>query len=82
MNQNNKAIKIGNLITELHNVLNRSYQDKNERNKAIHDIVTEIYERGHFDGFTQAEIYYDVLKDFVDDESYDVESFNIDNLNF
>ena len=82
MNQNNKAIKIGNLITELHNVLNGYYQNKNERNKAIHDIVTEIYERGYFDGYTQAEIYYDVFKDLVPDESYDVESFNIDNLNF
>ena len=79
---NNKAIKIGNLITELHNVLNGYYQNKNERNKAIHDIVTEIYERGYFDGYAQAEIYYDVFKDLVPDESYDVESFNIDNLNF
>lgn len=44
-----KAIKIGNLVTELHNVLNRYYENKAQRNRAIADIVTKIYEAGYQD---------------------------------
>ena len=43
------AIRIGNLATELHNVLNAHYDKPIDRKKAIIKKVTEIYEAGYYD---------------------------------
>lgn len=40
------AKRIGELVTELHNVLNSRYDRKIDRNKAIVKMVTKIYEAG------------------------------------
>lgn len=40
------AVRIGNLVTELHQVLNSHYDRKIDRNKAIVRMVTKIYEAG------------------------------------
>ena len=40
------AIRIGNLVTELHQVLNAYYQRPIDKKKAIIKIVTKIYEAG------------------------------------
>ena len=40
------AVKIGNLVTELHQVLNAYYPRHIDRNKAIIKMVTKIYEEG------------------------------------
>lgn len=53
--ENSRAIKIGNLITEMHNVLNAHYTNKKYRNKAIHNIVTKIYKIGYTDGYYSVE---------------------------
>lgn len=42
---------IGNLVTDLHNVINKNYDNKNERNKAIKKIVTRIYKEGYEQGY-------------------------------
>ena len=42
---------IGNLVTDLHNVINKNYDNKNERNKAIRKIVTRIYQEGYTQGY-------------------------------
>lgn len=44
------AIKIGNLVTELHQVLNAYYNRPIDRKKAIVKMVTKIYEEGVNDG--------------------------------
>ena len=38
------AVRIGNLVTELHNVLNAYYDRPIDRKKAIVRMVTKIYE--------------------------------------
>lgn len=43
------AVRIGNLVTELHEVLNAYYPRKIDRNKAIVKMVTKIYEAGYND---------------------------------
>ena len=40
------AVRIGNLATELHNVLNAYYDRPIDRKKAIVRMVTKIYEAG------------------------------------
>ena len=40
------AERIGQLVTELHNVLNSTYDRKIDRNKAIVKMVTKIYKAG------------------------------------
>ena len=40
------AIRIGNLVTELHQVLNAYYQRPIDKKKAIVKMVTKIYEAG------------------------------------
>ena len=40
------AIRIGNLVTELHNVLNAYYQCPIDKKKAIVKMVIKIYEAG------------------------------------
>ena len=40
------AIRIGNLVTELYQVLNAYYQRPIDKKKAIVKIVTKIYEAG------------------------------------
>ena len=65
---NMDKVKIENLVTELHNVLNSYYANENERNKAIRDTVNEIYVVGWSDGYTQAEINYGIENDLEDDE--------------
>jgi len=44
------AVKIGNLVTEMHNVLNRFYANDNDKNKAIRNMVEKIYNNGWSDG--------------------------------
>lgn len=50
-----KAIQIGNLVTDLHNVLHGYYSNKNERKKAIRKMVTKIYEAGYYQGVISVE---------------------------
>jgi len=45
---------IGNLVTDLHNVINKNYDNKNERNKAIRKIVTRIYQEGYTRGYSDS----------------------------
>lgn len=45
---------IGNLVTDLHNVINKYYDNKNERNKAIRKIVTRIYQEGYTQGYNDS----------------------------
>jgi len=40
------AVRIGNLVTELHQVLNAYYASPIDRKKAIKRMVTKIYEAG------------------------------------
>ena len=40
------AVKIGNLVTELHQVLNAYYTSPIDKKKAIKKMVTKIYEAG------------------------------------
>jgi hypothetical protein len=40
------SVKIGNLVTELHQVLNSYYPRPIDRKKAIVKMVTKIYEEG------------------------------------
>ena len=54
--ENSRAVKIGNLITEMHNVLNAYYESDKDRRKAIHDIVTKIYRAGYTDGYYSVEL--------------------------
>lgn len=44
------AVRIGNLVTELHQVLNAYYQRPIDKKKAIVKMVTKIYEEGVADG--------------------------------
>lgn len=46
---------IGNLVTDLHNVINKHYDNKNERNKAIRKIVTRIYREGYTQGYNDSD---------------------------
>ncbi len=41
-----REIRIGNMITELHNVLKAYYSNNTERKRAIANIVRRIYEAG------------------------------------
>jgi len=58
-------VKIGNLVTDLHNVLNAYYFNDNDRKKAIRNMVERIYVEGWNNGYAQAEINYDVFKDVI-----------------
>lgn len=62
-------VKIGNLVTDLHNVLNGYYFNDNDRKKAIRNMVERIYVAGWSDGYAQAEINYDVFKEIENDLS-------------
>lgn len=46
MEQVTEAVKIGNLVTEMHNVLNRFYSNDKDKKKAIRNIVEKIYNTG------------------------------------
>lgn len=48
------AVKIGNLVTELHNVLNGYYIRDIDKKKAIVKMVTKIYEEGVAEGKREA----------------------------
>ncbi len=48
------AIKIGNLVTEMHNVLNRFYDNDNDKKKAIRNMVKKIYKSGWSEGYHEA----------------------------
>lgn len=48
------AVKIGNLVTEMHNVLNRFYSNDKNRNKAIRNMVNKIYNSGLSEGYNEA----------------------------
>ena len=48
------AVKIGNLVTEIHNVLNRFYINNNDRKKAIRNMVEKIYNSGWSEGYREA----------------------------
>ncbi len=54
MEQVTKAVKIGNLVTEMHNVLNRFYSNDKDRKKAIRNMVEKIYNSGWIDGRNDA----------------------------
>lgn len=45
------AVKIGNLVTEMHNVLNRFYGNDKDRKKAIRNMVEKIYYSGWSAGY-------------------------------
>jgi hypothetical protein len=47
---NTTAVKIGNLVTEMHNVLNRFYSNDKDRKKAIRNMVEKIYNSGWLEG--------------------------------
>lgn len=46
MEQVTEAVKIGNLVTEMHNVLNRFYSNDKDKKKAIRNTVEKIYNTG------------------------------------
>lgn len=46
MDQVSEAVKIGNLVTEMHEVLNRFYSNDKDRKKAIRNMVQKIYNTG------------------------------------
>ena len=48
------AVKIGNLVTEMHNVLNKFYNNDNDRKKAIRNMVEKIYNSGWSEGYNEA----------------------------
>ena len=45
-----QAIRIGNLITKFHEVNNHFYSTKEEKRKAIRNVLKEIYNSGYVDG--------------------------------
>lgn len=49
-----QAVKIGNLVTEMHNVLNTFYNNDKKRKKAIRDLVEKIYKEGYHEGYCNA----------------------------
>lgn len=49
-----KAVKIGNLVTEMHEVLNRFYSNDKDRKKAIRNMVEKIYNKGWSEGYHEA----------------------------
>lgn len=49
-----KAVKIGNLVTEMHNVLNRIYSNNKYRKKAIRNMIEKIYNSGWSEGYYEA----------------------------
>ncbi len=49
------AVKIGNLVTEMHNVLNAYYNNDKDRKKAIRNMVEKIYNSGWSEGYHDAE---------------------------
>lgn len=56
-----QAVIIGNFVTELHNVLNAYYSNKNDKKKAIREIVEKIYKSGHQSGYSEG--YRDAVRD-------------------
>ena len=50
MEQVTKAVKIGNPVTEMHNVLNIFYSNDKDRKKAIRNMVANIYNSGWLEG--------------------------------
>jgi len=48
------AVKIGNLVTEMHNVFNAFYRTNNDRKKAIRNMVEKIYNSGWSEGYHEA----------------------------
>lgn len=48
------AVKIENLVTEMHNVLNRFYSNDKDKKKAIRNMVERIYNSGWLEGFDYA----------------------------
>lgn len=48
------AVKIGNLVTEMHNVLNGFYSNDKDRKKAIRNMVEKIYNSGWREGYHEA----------------------------
>jgi len=48
------SVKIGNLVTEMHNVLNAFYRTNNDRKKAIRNMVEKIYNSGWSEGYHEA----------------------------
>ncbi len=57
-----KAMRIGNLVTELHNVLNGFYNTDLARRKAIRNAVKKIYNSGFEEGYTEGrnDMQYDM----------------------
>ena len=57
-----KAMRIGNLVTDLHNVLNGFYNTDLARRKAIRNAVEKIYNSGFEDGYTEGrnDMQYDM----------------------
>ena len=52
-------VKVGNLVTDMHNVLNRYYSNDNDKKKAIRNIVKKIFEAGYSEGYKMAG--YDII---------------------
>ena len=48
------AVKIGNLVTEMHNVLNAYYGNDKDKKKAIRNMVKKIYISGWTEGYHEA----------------------------
>lgn len=47
-------VKVGNLVTDMHNVLNRYYSNDNDKKKAIRSMVKKIFKAGYSEGYQQA----------------------------
>lgn len=49
-----RAVKIGNLITEMHRILNKYYSNDKDRKKEIRKMVAKIYNDGFSEGYHEA----------------------------
>lgn len=47
-------VKIGNLVTDMHNILNRYYSNDNDKKKAIRNMVKKIFKAGYSEGYKMA----------------------------
>lgn len=54
MEQVTTSVKIGNLVTEMHNVLNRFYSNDKDRKKEIRNMVAKIYNSGWSEGYRES----------------------------
>ena len=49
-----RAVKIGNLITEMHRILNKYYSNDKDRKKEMRKMVAKIYNDGFSEGYHEA----------------------------